>query len=75
MEITIPVTDENGKYILRQHIGEGSYGDDELTLAAVLSDMSPVITFRERTYVVSIHDIAKAVAKAALESEREENDV
>lgn len=68
MEITIPVKDETGVFILRQHVGEGSYGDDELTLAAVLPDMSPVVTFREHTYVVSIHDIAKAVAEAALEA-------
>ena len=69
MEITIPVTDETGRMILRQHIGEGSYGEDELNLSAVIPTMSPVIEFRKRTYVVSIHDIAKAVAEAALEGE------
>lgn len=69
MEITIPVADETGTMILRQHIGEGSYGDDELTLAAIIPTMSPVIEFRGKTYVVSIHDIAKAVAEAVLKDD------
>ncbi len=70
MEITIPVADETGRMILRQHIGEGSYGDDELKLSAVIPTLSPVIEFREHTYVVNIHDIAKAVAEAVLEGEK-----
>ncbi len=69
MEITIPVADMTGKLILRQHVGEGSYGDDTLELSAVIPMMSPVIEFRGSTYVVSIHDIAKAVAEAVLAGE------
>ncbi len=69
MEITIPVEDKTGTLILRQHVGEGSYGEDELELSAAIPTMSPVIKFREHTYVVSIHDIAKAVAEAILEGE------
>lgn len=66
MQITVDVTDVTGRYIFRQHVGEGSYGDVNIDLSTTIPDMSPVIKIDDRTFVVNIHDIVRAVAEAVL---------
>lgn len=63
MDITVPVENVTGKFILRNHLGEGSYGDEKLELSAAIPDGSPVIHLGDQYYIVSIHDIAKAVCE------------
>ncbi len=69
MLIEVEVKDVTGKFILRNHIGEGSYDGRKLMLSTVIPDGSPVIQLDDKFYIVSIHDLAKAVCEAALDME------
>lgn len=66
VEISVPVEDITGKYLLREHIGEGNFGDHEVELSVALPTGSPVVQIDGKQYVVSIHDIAKAICAAHL---------
>lgn len=61
MEITVPVKDITEKLTLRTHIGEGSYGDVPVELASSIPGASPIVKVGEQMFLVSIHDIAKAI--------------
>ena len=65
--IQVEVKDITGKLILRNHIGEGSYDGRELKLSSAIPDGSPVIEFDGRYFIVSIHDLAKAVCEMAVD--------
>lgn len=67
--IEVEVEDVTGKLILRNHIGEGSYDGRELMLSSAIPDGSPVIKFDGRYFIVSIHDLAKAVCEMALKED------
>lgn len=61
MDITVPVEDITGKMTLRNHIGEGSFGETPVKLASSIPHASPIVEVDGKLYLVSIHDIAKAV--------------
>jgi hypothetical protein len=65
MNITIPVRDDTGTLRLRTALMSGSYGNVEVEVCANVPDGSPIIQIGERTYLVSMHDIVKAVVVAA----------
>lgn len=66
-EITVPVTDISHKLTLRQHIGEGAWGDIPIKLSGALPSLSPVVEIGIKgKYLVSIHDIAKAICQEVL---------
>ena len=66
MKIELEVEDVSDKLILRNHIGEGSYGDKELAISTAIPDGSPIVEFDGHYFTVSIHDLAKAVCEAHL---------
>jgi hypothetical protein len=63
MQITVPVEDITEVFTLRNHVGEGSFGDTPVKLASSIPSASPIIEVDGKLYLVSIHDIAKAVLK------------
>lgn len=68
--ITVPVNDDSNVFLLKQHLGEGAYGDHELQLASVIPTGSPVVTIDGvGTYSVNIHDIVKGICAAVLGDE------
>ena len=67
MKIELEVKDVSDKFILRTHLGEGSYDGKEMALSAAIPDGSPVVQFDGHYFLVSIHDLAKAVCEAHLD--------
>ena len=61
--ITVDVEDITRTLILREYVGEGSYGDYKLELAAAYPTMSPIVEIDDSIFIVNMHDIAKAVAE------------
>lgn len=62
------MTDETGIFTLRQHIGEGEFGEFKVELSVCLPTYSPYVSIGGRDYIVNIHEIVKAIAKKAIES-------
>lgn len=62
MKIEVSVEDLTGKFILREHVGEGTYGDKELMVSHACG--SPIIEYDGKYYRVSIQEIARAVCEA-----------
>lgn len=69
MKVKLEVKDETGKFILKQFVGEGEYDGHTVDLCVVLPTMSPLVTYRGKTYSISIHDITKAICAAHEELE------
>lgn len=67
MEITVPVKDITKKFTLRTHVGDGSYGDVPIELAASIPESSPIVKVGDKIFLVSMHDIAKAVASLVVD--------
>ena len=60
-EITVPVEDVTDKLTLRLSVGEGEFDGEPVVLDSALPTHSPMVRFRGRQYLVSIHDIVKAI--------------
>lgn len=66
--IEVPVEDLTGMLILREEIGTGTFGDDEVGLFVGVPIPSPVVEFRGKTYAVNINDISEAIVRKALDN-------
>jgi len=60
-EITVPVEDVTDKLTLHLSVGKGEFDGEPMVLDSALPTHSPMVRFRGRQYLVSVHDIVKAV--------------
>lgn len=62
-EIQVEVEDVSGKMFLKQHLGEGSFGDTKFDASFSLPTMSLTVSIGKKTYLISSEKLIKAIVE------------
>ena len=65
-EITVPFSEITGKLTMREHVGDGEFDGHPIRLATHIGNQSPIVEIEGRMFMVSVHDIVRAVCGKVL---------